>query len=274
MQRTDLDDYLAQPIGRWTSGEGWLHFCTADPFVAGGISWGVFGAPELEPMLRCATAALDHLPVHSSIMDGRRTRMILPTAYRMTGEYIVRHRKRLRERIVQAAGVRPLGLAGAIAEGFFRVVPAPYPVQVFAERGEALRWLGAEVHASKIDDMEGIALGSGGFVSELRSVLEEQLLEGSLPVAAKRLGISARSLQRRLRAEGTSFQRELSIVRIRAAQRMMIETDAPISRIAMEVGFGSPATFSVFFRRHEGESPREWRDRQKKTGFAPVHDEL
>jgi AraC-like DNA-binding protein len=269
VERSTLEQYLKAPLGRWVSGECWLHCCTADPYLVGTILWGALDASSLEAVLECANAALDKMPdAHAVLLDGRRNRSVDAVCYAMTSDFVIRNRKRLGHRVTSLGGVRPPGLVGAIAEGFFRVVPPPYPVQLFTERGEALRWLGCEQHASSIDEIERIATSatpSASILADLHRALEDLLEDASLESAARKLGLSVRSLQRRLRSEGTTFQREVSVVRVRVAQRLMLDTDAPLSRIASDAGFASPATFSVVFRKLAGESPREWREKRRQT---------
>ncbi len=48
-------------------------------------------------------------------------------------------------------------------------------------------------------------------------------------------------------------------VQVRAAQRWLAETDAPVSRVAYEVGCASPQRLSVIFKRETGVTPTAWR---------------
>jgi AraC-like DNA-binding protein len=47
--------------------------------------------------------------------------------------------------------------------------------------------------------------------------------------------------------------------RMERAQGLMLSTDAPLSRIALDCGLADQAHFSRLFRRVAGESPRAWR---------------
>lgn len=73
---------------------------------------------------------------------------------------------------------------------------------------------------------------------------------------AQKLGISPRTLRRRLAAESTSFARILKELRFALARRYLAEQNLPISRIAWLLGYGEVSTFSHAFRRWSGRAPR------------------
>ena len=73
------------------------------------------------------------------------------------------------------------------------------------------------------------------------------------------LGISARTLDRYLKKEASSF-RDLAIdVRNGRAQKLLREGQLPISQIAYRLGFTDVANFSRAFRRANGVSPSDFR---------------
>lgn len=76
---------------------------------------------------------------------------------------------------------------------------------------------------------------------------------------AARLGISPRSLQRRLQQEGTNFRNELDLVRVRIAKRHLAESKMSVTDLSDLLGFSDLAAFSRAFRRLTGLSPRQWR---------------
>lgn len=75
------------------------------------------------------------------------------------------------------------------------------------------------------------------------------------------LGISARTLDRYLKKEENSF-RDLAIqVRSERARALLLGGKLPISQIAYRLGFTDVANFSRAFRRDNGVSPSDFRDR-------------
>jgi AraC-like DNA-binding protein len=87
-------------------------------------------------------------------------------------------------------------------------------------------------------------------------------------VVAQKLGLSPRSLGRKLSAEGISFARILEELRIGLAKRYLSERDLSISRIAWLLGYTEVSAFSHAFRRWTGRAPRA--DRSWRRSPSPV----
>jgi AraC-like DNA-binding protein len=85
----------------------------------------------------------------------------------------------------------------------------------------------------------------------------------SLSLAASRIGVSARTLQRKLKTEGASYERIVDDAR-REASLILLRTqpELTILAVALEVGFADDRAFARAFRRWFGLSPRQWRNQQ------------
>jgi AraC-like DNA-binding protein len=106
--------------------------------------------------------------------------------------------------------------------------------------------------------------GSAGPVAEqVRRALAESLPEGGLSLAelARRLRLSSRTLQRRLRDEGTSAAQLLDELR-RARGEEYLAMGLPIAEISYLLGFGEASVFHRAWRRWTGETPAEFRARR------------
>lgn len=106
------------------------------------------------------------------------------------------------------------------------------------------------------------------FIGEVRVAIARQLSTGvrpSVAVIARRLGLSGRTLQRRLVEARTSFGRQLAEVRRITASRLLTATDLDTVAIAMLLGFVEPNSFSRAFRRWERTTPSRWRERQTRV---------
>jgi len=78
-------------------------------------------------------------------------------------------------------------------------------------------------------------------------------------VAAERLGMSERTLMRRLAEEGVTFNEILQQLKASLAIRYLEEDGMPTSRIAWLLGYQDASSFSHACRRWTGKSPRELR---------------
>lgn len=95
----------------------------------------------------------------------------------------------------------------------------------------------------------------------LRAVLIEQLPSGepSQDRAAEALHMSARSLQRRLAEEGTSYTALLEEARRELALSYLRDARYSISEITYLLGFSDTSSFTHAFRRWTGTAPSKWR---------------
>ncbi|AKU94809.1 Transcriptional regulator, AraC family [Labilithrix luteola] len=107
----------------------------------------------------------------------------------------------------------------------------------------------------------------------LSRLLDDAEVPAEIGQTARVLALSVRTLQRRLRAEGTSFEREVWNSRVRRAQRLMLETDLPLSRVAQDAGFVSLSRLSVVFRRIIGTTPSAWRRERRESVVAEQEPE-
>jgi AraC-like DNA-binding protein len=103
--------------------------------------------------------------------------------------------------------------------------------------------------------------GPQSFDQAIKEVVRTHVKTGQyrLSDVAQALGMSARSLQRRLTEHGSSFSKLLEQARVEQAQRMLIDDDAPLQDISEELGYQHRTHFSRAFRRVCGLTPREFR---------------
>ena len=80
--------------------------------------------------------------------------------------------------------------------------------------------------------------------------------EAGMETIAGKLGISRQTLFRKLKAEGTTFERVLDELRHKLALHYLSEKKAPVHEVAYLLGFSDRAAFSRAFKRWTGSSPR------------------
>ncbi len=98
----------------------------------------------------------------------------------------------------------------------------------------------------------------------LRDLLRRMthLLQNGAPQAseiARDMGMSERTLYRRLAAEGRSYRDVLTEAQMTLAQSLLQGGDCSIAEIAFLTGFSEQSTFSRAFKRHVGQAPAQFR---------------
>ncbi|MEO0425508.1 MAG: AraC family transcriptional regulator ligand-binding domain-containing protein, partial [Pseudomonadota bacterium] len=76
---------------------------------------------------------------------------------------------------------------------------------------------------------------------------------------AAQLGMSARTLQRRLADDGYRFTQLVEQARTRLAERLLSETQYSLTEVAFLTGFSEQSAFHRAFRRWRGQTPRDYR---------------
>lgn len=95
----------------------------------------------------------------------------------------------------------------------------------------------------------------------VRGEVAHALSEGvpSVSDVARELGMSARTLQRRLAEEGHSFQSLVDESRRQLAERLLRGTDFSLVEVAYMTGYSEQSAFTRAFRRWAGQTPRSYR---------------
>lgn len=259
----DIDAFVENPVGRYVVGRGWMHFCAA-PGLWGALLWGRAEPQNLTSLFDLVDRTLERASEHVSLLDIRGLEHVDLAGFGLIGRYMSKHRSTLASRVIRHAVIRADGLLGAVVSGSYEIFAAPYPVSLFTDLGEALAWLDPPIDLAARENVARLcesAAGVPSLLTQLHAVLAKDLDNAELPRAAAAMGISARTLQRRLQELGTSFRAELDVTRIQEAQRRMLHSAAPLTEIAMDLGFSSLQNFSRQFRRVVGETPSAWRQR-------------
>jgi AraC-like DNA-binding protein len=107
---------------------------------------------------------------------------------------------------------------------------------------------------SEIDDTATVA-------DRVRAALLESLPAGavSMDAVARKLGASARTLQRRLKDEGSSFQEVLDGTRENLARHYLKTSRMSGAEISFLLGFEDPNSFFRAFHKWTGRTPEDVR---------------
>lgn len=96
----------------------------------------------------------------------------------------------------------------------------------------------------------------------IRNGFEHEL---TLETSAHRLCLSPRTLQRRLREEGTSHHEVIDDARRYLASRMLSQSGLCIAEVAFALGFSEPGALHRAFKRWTGMTPSEYRRAARPT---------
>lgn len=83
--------------------------------------------------------------------------------------------------------------------------------------------------------------------------------------AARGLGLTERTLARRLQAQGLSFSGLLDEARRAAALQALAHTQRPLAEIGQALDYAEPSVFNRAVRRWTGSTPGAWRLAQQVT---------
>jgi AraC-like DNA-binding protein len=132
-------------------------------------------------------------------------------------------------------------------------------------------WRGRPTASSDLDVIAqwregGPATRFSDVVQQVLDALTVSDLRPSVRSTAEAMGVSVRTLQRWLAADGTSFEGLIGTSRLSVARRLLARTDAKVIEIALELGYSDHAHFTRAFRRWTGVSPVAYRRAYLETG--------
>ncbi|MGY8711213.1 AraC family transcriptional regulator ligand-binding domain-containing protein [Bradyrhizobium sp. 18BD] len=121
--------------------------------------------------------------------------------------------------------------------------------------------------------------------TSLRSSVEHAIApllphrEARVEEIARRLGMSHRTLVRRLALEGLTFSGVLDEMKIDLAKSYLKNDELPISQTAWLLGYGEVSAFTHAFKRWTGMTPRQWRaldspERANDAGDGAARDQV
>jgi AraC-like DNA-binding protein len=100
--------------------------------------------------------------------------------------------------------------------------------------------------------------------------IRSRLAEGDADLAgvARALGLTPRTLQRRLQAEGIVFSQLLDGVRGDLAKTYLAERSLPLGHVAARLGYADGSAFTRWFAEQFGEPPSRWRESRARDSAA------
>ncbi|MGB5305171.1 MAG: AraC family transcriptional regulator [Gammaproteobacteria bacterium] len=95
----------------------------------------------------------------------------------------------------------------------------------------------------------------------MQQVIIDMLPNGypSIASTATRIGISVRTMQRRLAEAGDKYSDFIDRVRFEQACRYLKNPQIPLGKVSVLLGYRDPSSFSRAFTRWAGMAPRQYR---------------
>lgn len=128
----------------------------------------------------------------------------------------------------------------------------------------------AAAFAAALRDLESLDRDSEArLASKVQRVLRRLFITGNsdrtdLAGVARLFSHHPRTLNRRLRAEGTTFASILAETRFEIARQLLRDTRLPVVEIARTLGYSDSTAFSHAFRHWSGSTATAWRSRHRQ----------
>ena len=119
-----------------------------------------------------------------------------------------------------------------------------------------------KLYIEQLDKQAEQARAEESFSLKARRFIERQAQAGifiSRDDLAAELAVSVRTLNRKLKEDGLSFQPLLDQARFAIAKRLLIDTDKNTKQIAFECGIPNSAVFCRAFKKWSGQTPGDFR---------------
>jgi AraC-like DNA-binding protein len=113
-----------------------------------------------------------------------------------------------------------------------------------------------------IAERQMLRLQRASFAMRVREVLLQKRCAGPIDMTsvARPLGLSVRSLRRRLVAEGVSYAAVANDALAMVAKHFLVDEQYSIQETAYEMGFSDPSAFHRAFKRWTGTTPDAFRN--------------
>jgi len=124
-----------------------------------------------------------------------------------------------------------------------------------------------ELLSERADRLLANITKQSGITGQISKLLVRQMGVAlpSRSMIAVQLGLSERTLQRRLKDENTHYQAVLDTTRYHLARDLLINTPLPLSEVSAQLGFAEPSAFYRAFKKRYGVTPGQYRNNNNSS---------
>lgn len=265
---SDLKAFFAEPARRYVVRRSFAYW-QAERRVFGIIVWGRPDEADVDEICAAHEVGADPLfKGHTSLVDLRALESVDLLAFGRLLAYLKKRRAAWSPMVSQQAVLHAGGFAHATVVGMFELFRPQHAVAFTDDASTAYASVGASDVAREVEALRQTLLGTPEIVRRVQSAFEGLHLRAGVADVARRLGMSARSLQRHLTEAGSSLRSERHGYMLRTSERLLEETELDLEAIAAAVGASSASHLVTLFRQHRGTTPGAIREARGKSKTA------
>ncbi len=242
------------------------------------FAWGKLGVDDARELVEVLDESVrSGPPTRRQLVVLREVESVSLEALAVLVAYYAGHPGYLKT-VSREAVVRPDGIVGIMAEGFYPAVPMAFPHAVFRSAQAALEWVRPTL-AAETKGLTAWLERTEDLVRSHRAETLQDLVDlrdsvvrlgarASIQEVARDMRTSRRTLQRRLADAETSFRRERDRIITAIAMERLSDPERRIKEVAVELGFATNARFCEHFRRCAGTTPSLWREQHRRASMG------
>lgn len=261
-----LDAFFAEPAKRVVVERSFAYW-QAERRVFGIILWGRPNESDVTQI--CAAHEVGANPLfkgHTSLVDIRAVESVDLLAFQKLLAYLIKRREDWSPNVSRQAVLYQGGYAHAVVLGMFNLLRPGHEVLFVDEPAKAYAMVSASDVREEVEAMRLDLLGTPEIIRRVRSAFETLSPHSEPSDVARHLGMSVRSLQRRLAAYDTTLGGEQQLHILRASEALLEHTELDLEAVAAQAGAASASHLVTLFRRHHDTTPGNFRtDRRKKS---------
>lgn len=258
-----LDGFFDEPAKRVVVRRSFAYW-QAERRVFGIIIWGRPDENDVTEI--CAAHEVGANPLfkgHTSLVDIRALESVDLLAFQRLLTYLIKRREAWSPNVSRQAVLYQGGYAHAVVLGMFNILRPGHDVVFFDDPVSAYDAVRASDVRGEVEAMRTALIGLPEIIRRLRHAFEALGPRAEPSAVARHLGMSVRSLQRRLAAYDTTLSGEHHQHVLRTSERLLELTDLDLEAIAAQTGAASASHLVALFRRHHNMTPGAFREERR-----------